>query len=332
MIVVFDGVCLGDGPVTGVGRAFLDGLAAYARLGVAECLLLVPAGTPDPAIPGVPAFQAPRGKYRRQFVLPKLLARLRADVLHSSVASIPASAHCRTIATLHDLPWLRPASSEPPRRLRAFLLRRLLRRASAILAPSLMTALDARRWLGGGAPEVSVVPHGANLGPPPTERTTRERRGPLLVLGDNRWRKNREAVVRAHTLARQRCADLPPLRFVGPHDDYVSEDEKRRLLRECRAVVHCSRFEGFGLPVLEGLAHGAPVLCSDLAPHREIAREHAFFVDPHSDDDIAAGLLAIHSDEPLRWRLASGGHARAAELSCASVARAWHAIHRGERP
>ena len=91
--------------------------------------------------------------------------------------------------------------------------------------------------------------------------------------------------------------------------------------------MHCSLFEGFGLPVLEGLANGAPVLCSDLPPHREIAQQHAVFVDPRSIEAIAAGLIAIHRDAPARTALARDGWARAAEYSLDALAERWHRLH-----
>lgn len=327
LTVVFDGACLGDGPVLGVGRAFLDGLAAYAGRGDADCVLLVPAGSASPALPGVRCVKAPRGALRRQLALPALLRRLHAHVLHSSVASVPLRSPCATVATVHDVPWLHPEAGERARPWRRFATVRALRAATAIVAPSAMTASDAATLLGGRTTKVHHVPHGTRRGEEPAAATTAARTGPLLVLGDDRPRKNRERVRAAHELARRRDASLPALRFVGPPDGWVDEAEKVRLLRACRAVVHCSLFEGFGLPVLEGLAHGAPVLCSDLPPHREIAQQHALFADPRSIEAIAQGLLTIHRDDAVRTSLALGGFARAACFDPAGVAEQWHRLH-----
>ena len=91
--------------------------------------------------------------------------------------------------------------------------------------------------------------------------------------------------------------------------------------------MHVSRFEGFGLPVLEGLAHGAPVVCSELAPLREIAEQAALYVDPSSVDSIADGLCRIDADAELRQRLASAGHARARARQPQHTAAAWSALH-----
>lgn len=332
LTIAFDGACFGDGPPTGVGRAFATGLAAYAARGGADCVLLLPANATDPAIPGVRTVQAPRGALRRQLVLPRLLRTLGARLLHSSVAAVPLRSPCPTIATAHDLPWLHdelraPDVGERTSRWRIFATVRALRSAAAVLAPSQFTARDVRIAMQRRDARIVVVPHGTALGPAPTDAAVDARSEPFLVLGDDRPRKNRARLVAAWQQALAVRPTLPPLRFVGPPHAYVGEAEKLRLLATCRALVHVSRFEGFGLPVLEGLAHGAPVLCSDLPPHREIAGEHADYVPPTDVDAIAAGLVRLDRDRERRRALAHGGHARARAFAPEAVANAWHRLH-----
>ncbi|MBM4062117.1 MAG: glycosyltransferase family 4 protein, partial [Planctomycetes bacterium] len=167
MRVAFDGACLAAGPITGVGRSFLDALAAYAAAGTAECLLLLPDGVDPPPCPGLRVVAAPRGALRRQLALPALLRSLGADLLHSPVAAVPLRAPCPTIATVHDLPWLHEELGEPSSAWRRFATRLALRAASAVIAPSAMTAADAARLLGDRGPPLHVVPHGTELGPAP---------------------------------------------------------------------------------------------------------------------------------------------------------------------
>ena len=152
--------------------------------------------------------------------------------------------------------------------------------------------------------------------------------GHFLALGDDRPRKQRDVLRAAHARALAQAPGLPPLRFVGPPDDYVDEATKWELLRDCRALVHPSRFEGFGLPVLEGLAHGAPVVCSDLPPHREIAGDSAVYAPVGDVAAFADALLAVHRDAALRARLATTGHARAADFAPERTAAAWAQTHR----
>ncbi|MCK5943401.1 MAG: glycosyltransferase family 4 protein [Planctomycetes bacterium] len=326
-VVAFDGVCFGDGPVTGVGRAFVHGLRAYAARGEHDCVLLLPEGVASEPIDGVRTIAAPRGRWRRQRRLPALLRDLGAALLHSSVASVPLGAPCPTIATVHDLPWLHPELDEPSSCWRRFATRRALRSAARVLAPSTMTMRDAQQLLGADGPPVELAPHGV---PPPTSPPLREhqRTGPFLVLGDDRPRKNRVKVRAAHTLLTATGAGAPALRFVGPPNDYVSERDKHELLRTCRAVVHASRFEGFGLPALEALAHGAPLVCADLPPLREIAGDAAVYVDPDEPEAILDGLAAAHGDAALRARLVDAGPRRAALFRPERTAEHWLRVHR----
>jgi glycosyltransferase involved in cell wall biosynthesis len=328
--VVFDGACLGDGPITGVGRAFVNALGAYAEF-ESRCVLLLPGDAARPQLPKVELVPAPRGALRRQLALPRLLRELHADVLHSPVAAVPLWADCPTIATVHDLPWLHPELQERTTLWRRSVTKRALRSAAAIVTPSAFTARDVATLLRGGAPPAHVIAHGTELGPQPRPGATAQRSGPLLVLGDDRPRKNRDRVRQAHAIARQGCPRLPDLCFVGPPHDYVDEATKLQLLESCRAVVQCSLFEGFGMPVLEALANGAPVLCADIAPFREITAdgECALLVDPKSVEAIARGMVRIHEDEHLREHLARSGWQRASHFRRIGVAEQWHRLHTG---
>lgn len=321
-VIAFDGVCLGDGPPTGVGRSFLNGLRAYAQRGGADCVLLAPEGAAVEPIEGVRRVDAPLGRLRRQRHLPRLLRDLGADLLHSSVAAVPLRAPCPTIATAHDFPWLHRELGEPASWWRRFATARALRSAARVLAPSTMTLRDARRLLGPRARRAELVPHGV---PAAQDRPLDEaqRTGPLLVLGDDRPRKNRARVAAAY----EQLAPATELRFVGPPNCYVDEGQKRELLRTCRAVVHASLFEGFGLPVLEALAHGAPLLCSDLPPLREIAGDVARYVNPRDPASIEAGLAAVHSDRALRQKQVDEGPGRAAQFSLRRLVDGWRRVH-----
>lgn len=327
MTIAFDAACLSDGPITGVARSFLNALQAYAARGEHDCVLLVPEGVAAPSLPNVREIAAPRGAVRRQVALPRLLRQLRAALLHSSVAAVPLRAGCPTIATVHDLPWLHPELGETSTLWRRFATRRALASASAVIAPSLFTANDVRMLLGQRCPPLQLVPHGTALGAPPGDAETDARSGPLLAIGDARARKNRERVRAAHAIAARRCPLLPSLRFLGPPDDYVDEAEKLRLLRTCRAVVQGSLFEGFGMPVLEALANGAPLACSEIPPFREIAHEAAIYFDPRDPEAIATAMIRVHTDDALRHRLANEGHRSASFARPEAVAKRWAELH-----
>jgi glycosyltransferase involved in cell wall biosynthesis len=115
------------------------------------------------------------------------------------------------------------------------------------------------------------------------------------------------------------------LHFAGK----LADSEVRGLYRGATAVAFVSLYEGFGLPVLEGMAAGVPVMTSSTAAMPEVAGNAALLVDPKSTDEIANGLGRLCFDEALRAALINSGRARAAIFSwdtCA--ARTWQVIER----
>jgi hypothetical protein len=332
--VVFDGACLADGPTTGVARAFLTGLTAYLETDGDPAILLLPRGAAAPLLRQLQQWQrlqiveAPVGALQRQRQLPRLLRQLGASLLHSPVTAVPLAAACPTIATVHDLPWCQGAPGERTSVWRRLATHAALRRATRIIAPSSFTAHAVRRLLAGANARLRCIPHATpqRSDRPPTDPATRS--GPWLAFGDARPRKNRARVLAAHRLAQQQCPDLGPLRLLGPDADYVDEATKLELLQHCRGVVQVPCFEGFGLPVLEAMAHGAPLIAADLPPLRELATGAALLVDPFDPEAIATALCRMHADAELRHRSAVAGVALATAYRPARLAAAWRALHR----
>ena len=102
---------------------------------------------------------------------------------------------------------------------------------------------------------------------------------------------------------------------------YVSEEEKVALFGGAEALVYPSLYEGFGLPVIEAMACGTPVLTSNVSALPETAGDAALLVDPHSVEGIAAGIERLLTDSALRERLRSAGLARARIFSWEETAR-----------
>ena len=103
------------------------------------------------------------------------------------------------------------------------------------------------------------------------------------------------------------------------HD--ISEAEKRVFYRRCRALYFVTKHEGFGFPLLEAQACGAPVLASNHAALPEIAGDSALIVDPDSTKEIAEGLKRILLDEELRPQLIAAGRENAAQFKWARSSR-----------
>jgi glycosyltransferase involved in cell wall biosynthesis len=104
--------------------------------------------------------------------------------------------------------------------------------------------------------------------------------------------------------------------FVG----IVPEDKLPSLYRSAVALIFPSLYEGFGLPILEAMASGVPVITSNLTAMPEVAADAALLVDPTSVDQIAAAMAQIVTDKSLRQQLREKGLARAAQFSWAGTA------------
>ena len=335
--VAFDGTILAAGPITGVGRSFVDALRAYTSVSSADPILLVPQtldlASVAPTLRGIPVHSIPPGRgVRRWLALRRAVREVNATVLHCPVASVPPplpADRFRRIATVHDLPWRAAVPLDEPalgwrHRLAA---RWAASSADAVLVPSEFTRKALIADHPGAAPRIHRIPHGVGV------RVRRDRTATIseqtfLVLGDNRPRKNRERLREAWRKAHAADRTLPPLRFLGPPDAYVDEDSKWRALCSACALIHVSLHEGFGLPILEAFAAGTPVVTSNLASMPEVSGDAALLVDPTDPDAIAAALVAIHRNSDIRGRCIERGRARAELFSIDQTAASWMQQHR----
>lgn len=163
----------------------------------------------------------------------------------------------------------------------------------------------------------------------------------VLCAGTIEPRKNLERLIRAWAAVDPAVRGDRVLALVGPtgwdaaplleaanaHPDsvrrlgFVPDDELAALYRGCAAFAYPSLYEGFGLPVLEAMAAGAPVLTSDVSSLPEVAGDAALLVDPTSVEAIRDGLTRLLRDPVLRRALQGRGRARAAEYSWERTAR-----------
>jgi glycosyltransferase involved in cell wall biosynthesis len=119
--------------------------------------------------------------------------------------------------------------------------------------------------------------------------------------------------------ARQHLSSVPEgIELLG----YVDDDELNRLYRGASAFAYPSLYEGFGLPPLEAMARGVPVIVSDIPVFREVVGDAALLVDPLDPAEIAAGILEVVTDSQLRARLAAASKAAVARYSWDAAATA----------
>jgi len=262
----------------------------------------------------------PRGLRRRA-------RALDLDLLHCTTFRAPARGGVPTVLTVHDLAILRSPEAFPRwHRLYGTLgLRKVLRAADAVIAVSQFTRDEVVELVGIAPERVRVVPNGVD--PVFTSEGDVAGGDYVLAVATLEPRKNLGRTVDAARLAGVE------LRVVGARgwggvevDGWVGElpdPELAALYRGARCVVCASLYEGFGLPVLEAMACGTPVVTSRGTAMEEVAGEAAVLVDPLDAASIASGMAeaAARRDE-----LVPAGLARASEFSWSHSADAVEAL------
>ena len=210
------------------------------------------------------------------------------------------------------------------------------RRAAVILADSAFTAGEIERFLGVGCDRVRVVLLGADdlpLPPAGGDGATLMRLGVsapyVLAVGAADHRKNLALLQRAMRSVVAEHSGVS-LVLVGPRPEaaaldadepwsrtlgFVSDEELTVLYRNAATMVMPSMYEGFGLPVLEAMRLGTPVVCARASSLPEVGGDAAAWFDPHDEADLAATISAVLTDDLRRARMRAAGLRRAALFS-----------------
>jgi glycosyltransferase involved in cell wall biosynthesis len=278
-----------------------------------------------------------------QTLLPLQAARLRLDVLFNPGFTGPILCGCPQVTVFHDLQHKRHPEYFRWFDLPAweFFLYWSARVSRTLLAVSDATAADLHRFYRLPADRVRTVPHGVTA----DFFALAGRRKPepfLLAVSTLHPHKNLDGLLRAFTEFRRH---RPEFRLVvtGIHGFFSEElkalrdqlalagsvefpgwiprEDLRDLYARAWAFLYPSKFEGFGLPVLEAMAAGVPTACSSIEPLASIAADAALQFDPHDPRAIAAAMERIVSDVDLRARLAAAGPQRAAKFTWRETAR-----------
>ncbi|MBA2348727.1 MAG: glycosyltransferase family 4 protein [Solirubrobacterales bacterium] len=266
-----------------------------------------------------------------QVLLPKLAEARGCELVHSLASTAPIRGRFRRVVTIHDLMY--KIVPEAHFGLRGLGMRVLVplaaRSAHRIIVDAESTREDLHEHLGTPRGKISVVPlAGAPVGvvaPTPEEELRRSldlgAREILLTVSAKRPHKNLMRLLEALALLpsprpllvmpgyptpheaelRSRATELGldnDVRFVG----WTSAEDLEGLYALAKGFVFPSLYEGFGLPVLEAMARGVPVACSDRGSLAEVAGDAALLFDPQDEQGIAtalARLLQVHDGAPL---------------------------------
>jgi glycosyltransferase involved in cell wall biosynthesis len=267
------------------------------------------------------------------------------DVCHATAVAVPAT-DAPLVVTINDLAFLADPGQATRHGNRFFRRGTELarRHADLVLVPSEATAAECRQ-AGFDPDRIRLVPYGVTARPAPAaavdEVRARHRleRPYVLFVGTVEPRKNLAAVVAAMATLDGRGVDLA---LVGPegwnedlrarvavlaatdvtvhHLGFVPADDLPALYAGCAAFCYPSLREGFGLPVLEAMAHGAPVVTSAGTSTAEVAGPDALVVDPRDHAAVGEALARILDDPVLAADLRERGRRRAATYTWARTA------------
>lgn len=318
-------------------RPFSPTLLVSRTIDSYNCYHVPPNQTPEQGI---------QGHLRRlawtQLQLPKIYQQLNFQLLFSPIPEAPIFSNCRYIVTVHDLIPLRfPKRFSPLTPYFRYYIPQVLSQAQHIICDSIATAKDITNFFHIQADKITpiLLAHDANafhfLDLPTSNY--------FLYIGRHDPYKNLHRLIDAFASLPSNCEC--ELWIAGPHDrrytpilqaqadnlgvshqvkflDYVPYEQLPTLINGAIALVFPTLWEGFGLPVLEAMACGTPVITSNLSSLPEVAGDAALLVNPYNTDEINEAMRAVVTDSVLRSRLRTLGLNRATQFNWAKTGQA----------
>jgi len=264
----------------------------------------------------------------------------KADLFHALNQRVDAPAR-RTVTTFHDLFVFSGEYSTSEFRARfAEQARQAAGCSDLIIAISRFTATQVQEFLGVETSRIRIIPHGVHV---PSEPPAAARQNVVLFVGAIQRRKNVQRLVRAFeqmppswrlvlagavdgfgAAEELQAVEASPRRANIDVLGYVTRAELDALYARARIFAFPSLDEGFGIPVLDAMAHSVPVITSSRSALPEVAGDAALLVNPEETKELADALVRLASDEALWADLARRGRERASQFSWeAALAKTW---------
>lgn len=268
----------------------------------------------------------------------RYLKHSRADLFISFDGFGVLGASCPTILTVHDVAYqyFPKHISRMMRWYYAFFTPRFLREASKVVTVSAFSRDELVKFFGLKREEIGLSCNGLRSIFEERSRmpiSGQEKKGYFVVLGAIQPRKNLERVLRAYLLYRERQElDRPsqlyivgrkgwkyegllrvvsgsPFREDIVFTGYLCDVKLKEILSRAKALIYASLYEGFGVPVIEAMSVGTPVITSSISSMPEVAGDAAILVDPYDEEDICAAMLRVDSDREWCEELVEKGYA-----------------------
>lgn len=283
-----------------------------------------------------------------QTSLQRQIETLKPDLIHFAFPQQPIRLKGRTITTIHDLTTLRfdnPSKNKLvfrfKRRVYALVIKRSVKKASLVITPTEFTKNDLLKFSGISPDKVHVTYESADY--------INEQSVPVIELDGKRFimyvgrptpHKNLERLIQAFSLLSETYPDLC-LALAGRKDDnyrgieaslpnnsvnkviftdFVSEGQLKWMYEHCSAYIFPSLSEGFGLPGLEAMVHGAPVVSSNASCLPEVYGDAAEYFDPLDINGMAKAISRVLDNQNLHEQLIKKGRRQAAKYSWARMA------------
>ena len=364
MRVALDTSAVGPG-MTGIGAYALTLALTLPRYDRGRQYVLVsPDGTgcgaTDAQGRALPVIGDSGGAMWHQLGMPSELESWEVGIYHSPLFTSPLVKVCQYVVTMHDVIPLAAPEHCQPEFLRFFeqWAAPCLELADRVVTVSEYSRQDIMKHLSLSEDKLTVVPEcvrpvfrpaapGESLAG--TLSKYRIRAPFALFVGTIEPRKNVDGIIAAYARLSARTRENLSLVIVGRQQSdgldvsgladrldvrdtvslpgYVADEDLVVLYRAARMFVFPSRYEGFGLPVLEAMASGVPVITSTVTSLPEVAGDAALLVDPDDVDGLADAMQQLDEDDDLRRRLTERGLARASHFSPDEMVRQMTAVY-----
>jgi len=332
------------------GRAFSSPAAGVRRY-VSELTRALASHSDIDIVPIEGGVSAPTNFGRHLTALPLAIMRAGVDLFHAPAYTAPMWGSTPVVLSVHDVSYARHPEWYPYRRdpLRRWFYQRSAARARIILTISEFSKREIIAAYGIPADRIIVTPLGVSDMFRPAPAAARAGQTPFLLhVGDLHERRNLGVAVRALRRLRPGCVRLVlagvdrglgatlmnDAARLGLQDAIelrgrVSDEELVALYQQCAALVYPSRYEGFGFPLVEAMACGAPVIAANCSAIPEVAGSAAAaLLDPDDEPGFADAIAHVLQDPAFAAASRARGIARAAQFTWHATATATAAAYR----